>query len=51
METKKVRTLLAKFQEGYTRRDQSHLDEFMGLFVTGKELEVIGTNAVEPGEG
>jgi hypothetical protein len=51
METKEVRTLLAKFQEGYTRRDQSYLDEFMELFVKGNELEVIGTNAVEPGEG
>ena len=51
METKEVRALLAKFQEGYTRRDQSHLDEFMELFATGTDLEVIGTNAVLPGEG
>jgi len=51
METKEVRTILAKFQEGYTRRDPSHLDEFMELFVAGKELEVIGANAVEPGAG
>lgn len=51
METKEVRDLLAKFQEGYTRRDQSYLDEFMELFVAGPDLEVIGTNAVEPGEG
>lgn len=51
METKEVRALLAKFQEGYARRDQSHLDKFMELFITGNELEVIGTNAVKPGEG
>ena len=50
METK-VRTLLARFQEGYARRDQTYLDEFMELFVSGDELEVIGTNAIEPGEG
>lgn len=46
----KVRTLLRKFQDGYTRRDQSHLDEFMELFTAGDDLEIIGTNAVEMGK-
>ena len=49
-ETKDVRDLLHKFQEGYTRRDQTYLGKFMELFVDGDELEVIGTNAVKPGE-
>ena len=49
MEIDEVRQLLARFQEGYTRRDQTHLDAFMDLFATGNELEVIGTNAVDLG--
>jgi hypothetical protein len=47
MEADKVRILLSRFQEGYSNRDQSHLDEFMELFIDGDELEVIGTNAVD----
>ena len=49
MEIDEVRQLLTRFQEGYSKRDQAHLDAFMELFVTGNELEVIGTNAVEIG--
>lgn len=49
METEQVRMLLAKFQDGYDRRDQSRLDEFMELFSSGDDLELIGTNAVKPG--
>lgn len=51
MSIDEVRDLLQKFQDGYTRRDLSLLDEFMELFIPGDELEVIGTNALKPGEG
>ncbi len=44
-----VRRVLQKFQEGYTRRDVSALDEFMELFVPEDALEVIGTNGIRPG--
>ena len=47
METSEVRALLSRFQEGYSRRDQTYLDQFMELFVADDELEVIGTNAVD----
>ena len=43
--------LLHRFQDGYTRRDLGYVDEFMKLFSDSNELEVIGTNAVEPGTG
>ncbi len=46
-----VREVLRKFQEGYALRDLARLDEFMELFIPGDEIEVIGTNAVEVGEG
>jgi hypothetical protein len=49
LEVEQVRTLLRNFQEGYTRRDPAHLDAFMELFTEGSDLEIIGTNAVEPG--
>jgi hypothetical protein len=48
---KEVRALLGRFQEGYDRRDLTQLDAFMELFVPDYELEVIGTNAVDPGKG
>ena len=51
MQTDPIRALLQKFQDGYTRRDPAHLDEFMQLFIDRDELEVIGTNAVQPGGG
>ena len=46
-----IQTLLQEFQEGYAQRDPALIDSFMDLFVHSDDLEVIGTNAVEPGEG
>ena len=46
-----VLTLLQTFQEGYSQRDLANLDAFMELFGPDDVLEVIGTNAVAPGEG
>jgi len=43
-----IRLVLQQFQDGYTRRDVTHLDEFMQLFID-EGLEVIGTNGVKPG--
>jgi hypothetical protein len=40
-------TLLQTFQDGYTHRDLSRVDEFMLLFTT--DAEVIGTNGIRPG--
>lgn len=45
-----VRAVLRRFQDGYTRRDVGALDEFMDLFVTGDEPELVGTEAVNPGD-
>ena len=42
-----VRTLLQRFQDGYTRRDVGRIDAFMDLFAADQALEVIGTNAIE----
>jgi hypothetical protein len=44
-----VRSTLQRFQDGYTQRDVSRVDEFMTLFAD--DAEVIGTNGVRPGEG
>jgi hypothetical protein len=44
-----VRRVLQQFQDGYTRRDVTHVDEFMQLFADDTGLEVIGTNGVQPG--
>ena len=46
-----IRYLLRQFQLGYTRRNRDDLEAFMELFVTTDGLEVIGTDAVQPGEG
>ena len=43
-----IRSLLQRFQEGYTRRDISQVDPFMDLFTD--DAEVIGTNGVRPGQ-
>lgn len=51
MDSNQVRALLQKFQDGYAQRDLAELDEFMELFIPDDELEVIGTNAVAPGQG
>lgn len=45
-----VRALLQKFQDGYSRRDPANLDVVMALFGPDEEIEVIGTNAVKPGD-
>jgi hypothetical protein len=45
-----VRTVLEKFQEGYTRRKVDELDAFMELFAPEADVELIGTGAIEPGE-
>lgn len=44
-----VRAMLQRFQDGYTRRDVSQVDEFMRLFA--EDAEVIGTNGLRPGVG
>lgn len=49
-EVARVRLALERFQHGYTQRDTSALARFMELFASA-DLEVIGTNAVFPGEG
>jgi hypothetical protein len=43
-----IQQLLNSFQEGYTNRDLTHLDAFMGFFTP--DAEVIGTNGVRPGQ-
>jgi hypothetical protein len=42
-----IRSLLQAFQDGYTRRDMTQVDDFMQLFTA--DAEVIGTNGVRPG--
>jgi len=48
-ETKQVRAVLQRFQDGYTTRDKSKLDEFMELFAPTDEIELIGVGASERG--
>lgn len=40
-----VRSILQKFQDGYTARDVAKLDEFMQLFVQDESIEMIGVGA------
>ena len=40
-----VRAALQKFQDGYTPRDVSKLDEFMQLFVQDDSIEMISVGA------
>ena len=42
-----IRSIFQIFQEGYTRRDLTQVEEFMTLFT--EDAEVIGTNGVAPG--
>ena len=42
-----IRSLFQIFQEGYTRRDLTQVEEFMTLFT--EDAEVIGTNGIAPG--
>ena len=44
-----VRTVLQRFQEGYQKRDSKNLDEFMNLFSTQEDVELIGIGAFERG--
>jgi hypothetical protein len=48
-EIQQVRAALQQFQDGYTTRDKSKLDEFMGLFTPSGEIELIGVGASERG--
>lgn len=48
-EITQVRAVLQKFQDGYTTRDKSKLDEFMELFALTDEIELIGVGASERG--
>jgi hypothetical protein len=43
-----IKNSLTAFQEYYTQRDPARLEEFLQLM--DEDLEVIGTNAVRPGE-
>ena len=45
--TAKLLNLLKAFQDGYTTRDVSKVDEFMELFTP--DVEIIGTNGIKPG--
>lgn len=45
-----VRSVLEKFQDGYTARDPKQIDSFMQLFIPDDELEIIGTGANLIGE-
>jgi hypothetical protein len=40
-----IRSALQKFQDGYTARDATKLDEFMQLFVQDESIEMIGVGA------
>jgi len=40
-----VSSILQKFQNGYTARDVTKLDEFMQLFVQDESIEMIGVGA------
>lgn len=44
-----IRSLMQKFQDGYTQRDLTQVDSFMELFT--EDAEVIGTNGLKPREG
>lgn len=44
-DTTRVRAVLQQFQDGYTRRDLSQLDQFMALFVPAEGAELIGIGA------
>jgi SnoaL-like domain len=44
-----VRSVLQKFQDGYTARDLTRLDEFMQWFVQSDDIEMIGTGASKRG--
>ena len=45
-----VRSALQKFQDGYTSRDVTRLDQFMQLFVQDESIEMIGIGASKRAE-
>ena len=45
-----VRQVLQRFQDHYTRRDPALLNTFLEL-LADEDLEVIGTNGIQPSEG
>lgn len=47
--TTEIRDVLQRFQDGYTARDLSRLDEIMDLFVQRDDAELIGIGAFERG--
>jgi hypothetical protein len=44
-----VRAVLQQFQDGYTHRDLSKIDEFIQLFEQSAEVEMIGIGAAQRG--
>jgi hypothetical protein len=48
-ETGAVRSVLHRFQDGYTARDVNQLDAFMQLFVQSDDIELIGVGATKRG--
>lgn len=44
-----IRLVLQTFQDGYSARDLSQLDQFMTLFVQSDQIELIGIGAAERG--
>lgn len=50
-DVEQVRLVLQRFQDGYTQRDITRVDDVMRLFAADGGLEVIGTNGVQPGVG
>jgi hypothetical protein len=46
---KEVRTILQKFQDGYKTRNLEKLEDFLALFVSGNDIELIGIGASKRG--
>lgn len=46
-----IRVVLQRFQDGYTERDTSKLDEIMELFAPGDQAEMIGIGVFERFQG
>jgi hypothetical protein len=42
-----IRSVLQRFQDGYTARDLAKLDEFMTLFASAEDIELIGIGAAK----
>ena len=48
-DSEEVRSQLQKFQDGYTARDLTQVEAFMGLFVKSDEIELVGVGARKRG--